>query len=363
MSLPSSAAAEVFSVTEVARAAGVVPDAVRALIDSGRVQSLEGYVSASEAVRSVRLLRRGMLHPGERELFAPPLPGQKSPGTGIAASGALHAGVVGAIVLLTSLGLTSPAENLPERISPARLVFLAKPGPGGGGGGGGLKHPKPPARAEMKGAVTLKSPVPPPKPITSRKPEPQVKRPDPPDITPRPVPPLEPPPPAPRPVLTPQVIAPVVTASADARDRAGVLAETAAQSDSQGSGSGGGAGTGQGSGIGEGSGAGIGPGEGGGTGGGPYRPGSGITAPDLLREVRPDYTEDARRMGVEGDVVLEIIVRRDGTVGDIKVLHGLPGGLDRRAVDAVRQWRFAPARRHGTPVDVLVEVAVEFKLR
>ncbi|HVL66604.1 MAG TPA: energy transducer TonB, partial [Vicinamibacterales bacterium] len=162
---------------------------------------------------------------------------------------------------------------------------------------------------------------------------------------------------------TPQVVAPVAAASNDARDRAGVLTESAPDGDSQGPGSGGGVGTGGGSGIGEGTGAGIGPGSGGGTGGGPYRPGSGITPPELLREVRPEYTEEARRRGITGDVVLEIVVRRDGSVGAVKVLQGLGGGLDQRAIDAVRQWRFAPARRHGTPVDVLVEVAVEFKLR
>ncbi|MEN3337516.1 MAG: periplasmic protein TonB, partial [Acidobacteriota bacterium] len=105
------------------------------------------------------------------------------------------------------------------------------------------------------------------------------------------------------------------------------------------------------------------PGSGGGTGGGPYRPGSGIEAPRLLREVKADYTEQARRAGISGDVVLEIIVRRDGSVGDVKVLEGLGGGLNERAVQAVRQWRFAPATRRGSAVDVIVEVAVEFKLR
>jgi protein TonB len=79
--------------------------------------------------------------------------------------------------------------------------------------------------------------------------------------------------------------------------------------------------------------------------------------------VRPDYTDEARRQGIEGEVVLEIIVLADGTVGNVRVVHGLRGGLDRRAIEAVRQWRFAPARRYGTPVDVVVEVAVEFKLR
>jgi protein TonB len=115
--------------------------------------------------------------------------------------------------------------------------------------------------------------------------------------------------------------------------------------------------------MGEGDGAGIGPGSGGGTGGGPYRPGSGITPPELLREVKPDYTEEARRRGVTGEVLLEIVVKRDGSVGQVRVLQGLGAGLDERAVEAVRQWRFSPSRRQGTPVDVMVEVAVEFKFR
>jgi len=61
--------------------------------------------------------------------------------------------------------------------------------------------------------------------------------------------------------------------------------------------------------------------------------------------------------------VLEIVVRRDGTVGDVRIMQGLAAGLNDRAVQAVRQWRFAPARRLGTTVDVIVEVAVEFKIR
>lgn len=107
----------------------------------------------------------------------------------------------------------------------------------------------------------------------------------------------------------------------------------------------------------------MGPGSGGGAGGGPYRGGSGIDAPRLLREVKADYSEEGRRRGVTGDVVLEIVVRRDGSVGDVKLLKGLGWGLDERAVQAVRQWRFSPATRSGTPIDVVVEAAVEFKLR
>jgi protein TonB len=82
-----------------------------------------------------------------------------------------------------------------------------------------------------------------------------------------------------------------------------------------------------------------------------------------LKEVRPLYTEEARRQALEGDVVLEIVVRRDGSVGEVRVVQSLGSGLEQRAIAAVRQWRFAPATRLGGPVDVLVEVAVGFTLR
>src|SRR5439155_14275510 len=125
----------------------------------------------------------------------------------------------------------------------------------------------------------------------------------------------------------PAVIAPIIVAPADTRNRVGVLAQTP-ETESHGPGVGGGAGTGKGTGLGEGDGSGVGPGSGGGTGGGPYRPGSGIEPPRLLREVKADYTDDARQRGITGDVVLEIVVRRDGTVGGVRVMAGLGGGLN-----------------------------------
>lgn len=173
--------------------------------------------------------------------------------------------------------------------------------------------------------------------------------------------------PPPTPVLKaeplPAVIAPIVAAPADTRTRPGVLEQTGGTIDSRGPGTGGGAGSGTGTGLGSGDGSGIGPGSGGGAGGGPYRPGSGIAPPRLLSEVKADDTEDARRRAVSGDVVLEIVVRRDGSIGEVTILQGLPNGLNDRAVQAVCQWTFAPAQRQGAPVDVIVEVAVEFTLR
>jgi protein TonB len=160
------------------------------------------------------------------------------------------------------------------------------------------------------------------------------------------------------------VVAPVATLAANEVDRPGVIDEPAPkESESRGPGVGGGAGSGTGTGLGKGDGSGIGEGSGGGMGGGPYRPGSGVLPPRLLKEVKANYTEEARRANLEGEVVLEIVVRRDGTVSDVRLLNGLSGGLNDRAVAAVRQWRFAPATRFGQAVDVVVEVAVEFKLR
>lgn len=357
---------DVFSVAEVARTAGVRAADVRALIGQGRVATVDGRLLATtEAVSAVRMLRGLVGSPAEPDLFRPHVAPARAPGRALAASGTIHAAMLGVLTLITSMGLSSAPRETAQPASPMRMVFLATPGPGGGGGGGGLRQPAPPPKAELKGTSQLKSPVPPPRRVAPKRRDPEpVRTPPPPPVVPRQVErPVEPPPAPAAPKPAPQVVAPVATVAGDTRDRTGVLAESASTADSNGPGSGGGAGTGRGTGVGEGDGSGIGPGSGGGTGGGPYRPGSGVVAPGLLREVKPDYTEDARRRGIEGDVVLEIIVRSDGAVGSVKVLQGLGAGLDERAIDAVRQWRFSPARRLGTPVDVVVEVAVEFKLR
>jgi len=133
---------------------------------------------------------------------------------------------------------------------------------------------------------------------------------------------------------------------------------------STGPGSGGGVGDGVGTGIGSGRGPGLGPGEGGGTGGGVYRPGGGVTPPRLLSEVQPVYTNDALARRIQGTVVLEVIVRRDGCASNIRVVRSLDaGGLDQAAVAAVSQWRFEPGRLAGRPVDVVATIMVDFSIR
>jgi len=354
---------DVYTAREIARVAGVRPRDVRDLVTAGLIQPVGGrFFTATDAVFAVRSLA-GDAAAGDRPLFRPVAGVRREPGLPIALAGTLHAAMLAGIVLMTTVGMAKPATVTPSDRKEIRLVFLVAPGPGGGGGGGGHREPAPPPPAERKGVETLRSPIParrPPSPSATARQAP-LPRPAPPRI----VPPVDAPPVKAEPL--PPVVAPVVTVAADPRDRVGIpwIAKVAPpeETDSHGPGAGGGAGSGQGTGVGDGEGAGIGAGSGGGTGGGPYRPGSGITAPAILREVKPDYTEEGRRRHLEGDVVLEIVVRSDGTVGHVKLLQGLGAGLDQRATDAVRQWRFSPARRYGTPVDVIVEVAMEFKLR
>lgn len=131
---------------------------------------------------------------------------------------------------------------------------------------------------------------------------------------------------------------------------------------SNGTGSGGGIGSGSGGGVGVGHGPGVGAGSGGGIGGGVYKVGGGISAPQAISSPDPDYTEEARRAKKQGTCVLWLIVDAAGRPRDIKVVRGLGLGLDAKALEAVRQWRFQPALKDGKPVDVEISVEVEFHL-
>jgi protein TonB len=132
---------------------------------------------------------------------------------------------------------------------------------------------------------------------------------------------------------------------------------------SSGSGTGGGIGDGIGGGVGPGNGPGLGPGQGGGTGGGIYRVGGGVRPPTVLFRVEPNYSEEARKANYQGTVLLSAIVRRDGRIEILRVLRGLGLGLDENAVAALRQWKFNPGTRNGEPVDVALNVEVNFVLR
>ncbi len=354
---------DVYTPDEVARAAHVSTRAVEALLASGKYELIGGFLAPSDALELGRRLRNASLvEPvSDAPLFSA-LPNttdfaRRESRLPALLSSSAHALVLG-LILWAGAGAGATAGTT-QPLEPARLVFLMTPGPGGGGGGGGDRAPKPATRLERQGRpkpqIAVPKVTPDPVLTTARRIE-EPPKPTP-AVTPQPVQK------APEPVPAQTLIAPVVESAPDPRDEPGVIEKTTEGPPSQGQGTGGGAGDGQGTGNGDGLGSGIGDGAGGGTGGGPFRPGSGIEPPRLLREVKAEYTEEARRRNIRGDVVLEIVVRSDGNVGDVRVLQGLGGGLEARAVAAVRQWKFAPATRRGQPVDVLVEVAVEFTLR
>lgn len=357
---------EVYSPHEIARAVGVPEDRVVAAI--GRADVLIRHAEAVEIGRALVRPRAVVVSDSgrtppmapSRTLVLPPpslfsifnsTRRDRPAGVPLAVSSTVHAGLMAASIFLSSLDLAPTASALNsdhDRVLDLHLAFLMTPGPGGGGGGGGLQQKKTPPRALRDGTHRISSPVP------LRKPLPRI------------APAVAPPEPKPAPLAAeplPILAAPIVSAPADHANRVGLLQQAREETDSHGQGSGGGVGSGTGTGIGAGNGSGVGPGSDAGIGGGPYHSGSGIEPPRVVREIKADYTEEARRRNIEGDVILEIIVKQDGSVSNMKVLHGLEAGLNDRAMQAVRQWQFSPARRFGSPVDVVVEVAVEFKLR
>jgi periplasmic protein TonB len=131
---------------------------------------------------------------------------------------------------------------------------------------------------------------------------------------------------------------------------------------SNGTGGGGGIGSGTGGGVGSGEGPGFGPGYGGGTGGGVFRVGGGVSAPREIYAPEPEYSEEARKVKQMGVVVLRLVVGSDGNPRDIQVVRTLGLGLDEKAIEAVKKWRFEPARKDGKPVAVAVNIEVNFHL-
>ena len=318
--------ADVFSLDELAQATGASPSTLQALVDSGRLPVVPGtvFVRGRDAVAIGRWLRDH----DEREPFGLSSALQSGrhggePGR-LARMSSAGAHVVAAGLLLWTSGprIDATVEEPPTR---TRLVFVVDPGRGSSGGGGTPSRPRPETR----------------------------KRPEPPPAPPKaiPPPPLEATSFA-APVLSSMPATPSRVSTEEALDK---TKRDPALADGAGPGTTGGVGTTSRSGIGEGNG----PGEG----GAGYGSGRGVSPPRLLHEVKAVYTEDARRQGITGEVVLSIVIEADGHVGNVRLVRGLGAGLDERAIAAVREWQFAPAKRLGTPVAVTVEAVVQFNLR
>jgi protein TonB len=100
---------------------------------------------------------------------------------------------------------------------------------------------------------------------------------------------------------------------------------------------------------------------------GPYEPGTaGLIPPSLIPGSRalPKYPELARRAGLQGTVILLVVIEKDGTVGTVEVVKSPDQrwGFDLTAIDAVKQWRYQPALMNGRPVAASISVMVEFTL-
>jgi protein TonB len=121
-------------------------------------------------------------------------------------------------------------------------------------------------------------------------------------------------------------------------------------------------GTGSGGGIGSGNGNGLGPGSGGSMGGGVMHAGSAQVGPRLIYSPEPEFSEEARKAKFSGDVQVYLIVDEHGMPTHVRVARGVGMGLDEKAVEAVRQYRFKPATQNGRPVKVDMYIDVNFQI-
>ncbi len=123
-----------------------------------------------------------------------------------------------------------------------------------------------------------------------------------------------------------------------------------------------GIGSGSGGGMGSGTGDGYGPGYGGGAGGGLYRVGGGVSAPVALNNVEAEFSDEARRAKYQGVCIISLIVDAQGNPQNPRVVRALGMGLDEKALEAVRKYKFRPAMKGNTPVPVMISVEVNFRL-
>jgi protein TonB len=96
---------------------------------------------------------------------------------------------------------------------------------------------------------------------------------------------------------------------------------------------------------------------------GPIHVGGDVAAPNKISAPQPQYTEIARKARIQGVVIVQAIINKQGNVTDVKVLKGRPRGRDQAAVEAIRKWRFEPATLNGKPVDVDYTLTVNFPLQ
>jgi TonB family protein len=124
----------------------------------------------------------------------------------------------------------------------------------------------------------------------------------------------------------------------------------------------GGLGENEGGGDGIGRGRGRGPGSGGGCCDGIYSVGNGVSSPRVIYKPEPDYSEEARKVRLQGLVVVSAVVGPDGRPTHLRIARSLGMGLDEKALEAVNRWRFEPARKDGQPVAAQISIEVDFHI-
>jgi TonB family protein len=261
-------------------------------------------------------------------------------GKGVAGSTALHVVAIALIILATYLGkrvvdTVKPKESV-LLIAPDDMPVLQPSRSQSGGGGGGGDRDKLQASAGRLPQQSMQQITPPMAVVRNPKPLLEV----PPTI----------------------VVPPEVKLQQPNMPDLGDPLSRLPSVPSNGTGSGGGIGSGNGGGVGSGSGPGFGPGSGGGTGGGVFHVGGGVSAPKVIYQPDPEYSEEARKAKFQGTCVLWLVVGADGKPRDIRVARTLGLGLDEKALDAVKNWRFEPALKDGKPVAVQINVEVSFRL-
>jgi TonB family protein len=92
-----------------------------------------------------------------------------------------------------------------------------------------------------------------------------------------------------------------------------------------------------------------------------FRPGGPVSKPVVLRKVAPEYSEAARKARYHGTVLLRVVIDVEGKIVNTQVVRGIGMGLDEKAIEAVRKWKFKPAYKDGKPVAVQVSMMLDFR--
>jgi periplasmic protein TonB len=249
--------------------------------------------------------------------------------------------VVIALILWVAMAIHSPVVDSPiATVTPVHFTLYDPPPPPvmqvvkvrGGGGGGGARQIIPPTQGSLP-KVVAKAPV---IPLEAKKIE--------------------------SPKLLIQPTTTVQMPQDNSMPKLGVPHTQQVAMASQGSGTGSGFGFGLGGGVGSGHGTGQGPGGDRGYGGGVMSVGGGVSAPEVIHSVQPQFTPDARRENFQGVVAVQLIVDSQGFPQDVRVVRHLGMGLDEEAIAAVKQYKFRAATYEGHSVAVQMVIDVNFRL-